>query len=153
MTKKELLTKQILADIADLDIAWYLKEEIEKFLWFFHACKLKNIVINMDFLKDYLMFLDHKSTKQIHKLDHEMLDSADIWEHNIHYYVSKKWLDVVWEDKITQKIWQNDYNLWSVMLWIKGFLLLTMDEFCNATPTRLSINKIMREREMVKEED
>ncbi len=153
MTKKELLTKQILADIADLDIAWYLKEEIEKFLWFFHAYKLKNIVINMDFLKDYLIFLDHKSTKQIHKLDHEMLDNTDIWEHNIHYYVSKKWLDVVGEDKITQKIWQNDYNLWSVMLWIKGFLLLTMDEFCNATPTRLSINKIMREREMIKEED
>ena len=153
MTKKELLTKQILADIADLDIAWYLKEEIEKFLWFFHAYKLKNIVINMEFLKDYLIFLDHKSTKQIHRLDHEMLDDTDIWDRDIHYYVSKKWLDVVWEDKITQKIWQNDYNLWSVMLGIKGFLLLTMDEFCNATPTRLSINKVMREREMVKEED
>ena len=152
MTKKELLTKQILADIADLDIAWYLKEEIEKFLWFFHAYKLKNIVLNINFLKDYLIFLDHKSTKQIHQLDHEMLDNTDIWEHDIHYYVSKKWLGVVWEDKITQKIWQNDYNLWSVMQWIKGFLLLTMDEFCNATPTRLSINKIMREREMVKEE-
>jgi hypothetical protein len=104
-------------------------------------------------LKDYLLFLDHKSTKQIHQLDHEMVDNADIWEHNVHYYISKKWLNVVWEQKIVQKIWQNDYNLWSVMQWIKGFLLLTMDEFCNATPTRLSINKIMREREMVKEED
>jgi hypothetical protein len=147
------LTKQILENITDLDIAGYLKEEIEKFLWFFHAYKLKNIVINMDFLKDYLIFLDHKSTKQIHKLDHEMIDNIDIWEHNVHYYVSKKWLNIVWETKIKQKIWQNDYNLWAVMLWIKGFLLLTMDEFCNATPTRLSINKLMWEREMIKEED
>lgn len=151
MTQKELLTKQILEDIMDLDIAWYLKEEIEKFLWFFHAYKLKNITSNMDFLKDYLLFLDHKSTKQIHQLDHEFVADMDIWEHDVHYYVSKKWLDIVWEDKIIQKIWQNDFNLWSIMLGVKWFLLLTMDEFCNATPTRLSINKIMREKEMAKE--
>ncbi len=152
MTQKELLTKQILEDIIDLDIAWYLKEEIEKFLWYFHAYKLKNITANMDFLKDYLVFLDHKSTKQIHQLEHEFVDDIEIWEHDLHYYVSKKWLDIVWEDKIIQKIWQNDFNLGSIMLWVKWFLLLTMDEFCNATPTRLSINKIMREREMSGEE-
>jgi hypothetical protein len=147
------LTKQILENIENLDIAGYLKEEIAKFLWFFHVYKLNNIIVNIDFLKDYLIFLDHKSTRQIHKLDHEMIDSVDIWDRNIHYYISKKWLDIVWEDKIKQKIWQNDYNLVSVMLWIKGFLLLTMDEFCNATPTRLSINKLMWEREMIKEDD
>ena len=152
MTQKELLTKQILEDILDLDIAWYLKEEIEKFLWYFHAYKLKNITSNMEFLKDYLIFLDHKSTKQIHQLEHDLIDDMEIWEHDLHYYVSKKWLDVVWEDKIVQKIWQNDFNLWSIMLWVKWFLLLTMDEFCNATPTRLSINKIMREREMSAED-
>jgi hypothetical protein len=28
------------------------------------------------------------------------------------------------------------------MLGIKGFLLLTMDEFCNATPVRLSIDQV-----------
>ena len=148
MTHKEILQKQILKEVEGLDIAWYLKEEIEKFLWFFHAYKLKNIVSNIDFLKDYLLFLDHKSTKQIHQLDHEIIDDIDIWEHNVHYYVSRKWLDIVWEQKIKQKIWQNDFNLWSVMLWIKWFLLLTMDEFCNATPTRLSINKVMWEREI-----
>jgi hypothetical protein len=32
MTEKEILTKQILENITDLDIAGYLKEEIEKFL-------------------------------------------------------------------------------------------------------------------------
>lgn len=152
MTQKELLTKQILEDIIDLDIAWYLKEEIEKFLWYFHAYKLKNIASNMGFLKDYLLFLDHKSTKQIHQLEHELVDDIDIWEHDLHYYVSKKWLDIVWEDKIIQKIWQNDFNLGSIMLGVKWFLLLTMDEFCNATPTRLSINKIMREKEMSSED-
>ncbi len=152
MTQKETLTKQIVDNISDLDIAGYLKEEIEKFLWYFHAYKLKNILSNMDFLKDYLVFLDHKSTRQIHQLDHEHIDEIDIGEHNIYYYVSEKWLKLVWEDKIKQKIWQNDFNLWSIMLGIKWFLLLTVDEFCNATPTRLSINKIMWEREIEKSE-
>jgi hypothetical protein len=32
MTEKELLTKQILENIENLDIAGYLKEEIAKFL-------------------------------------------------------------------------------------------------------------------------
>jgi hypothetical protein len=34
------------------------------------------------------------------------------------------------------------------MLGIKGFLLLTMDEFCNASPVRLSINKVLWDKEM-----
>ncbi|HKL43967.1 MAG TPA: hypothetical protein VJ892_01670 [Candidatus Absconditabacterales bacterium] len=148
MTKKEILTKEIIKNIEDLDIAGYLKEEIEKFLGYFHSYKLKNIVSNIDFLKDYLVFLDHKNTKQIHQLEHDHIDDIDIGEHNVNYYVSKKGLELVGEHKIKQKIWENDFNLSSVMLGIKGFLLLTVDEFCNATPTRLSINKIMREREL-----
>jgi hypothetical protein len=147
------LIAQILNEVKDLDIAGYLKQEIEKFLWFFHAYKLNNIISNIDFLKDYLLFLDHKSTKQIHNLDYDNTDNIDIWEHDLHYYVSKKWLNVVWENKIKQKIWQSDFNLASVMLGIKWFLLLTMDEFCNATPTRLSINKLMWDNEMINEID
>lgn len=152
MNKKDILTKQIIDEISHLDIAWYLKEEIEKFLWYFHCYKLKNIINNVDFLKDYLIFLDHKSTKQINQLDHEYIDGVDIWDHDIFYYVSLKGLDVVWEQKIKQKIWQNDFNLNSVMLGIKWFLLLTMDEFCNASPVRLSINKILWEREILNSE-
>jgi len=34
------------------------------------------------------------------------------------------------------------------MLGIKGFLLLTMDEFCNASPVRLSISKVLWDKEM-----
>jgi hypothetical protein len=72
-----------------------LKEEIESFLLFFHAYKLGNIFFNINFLKDYLIFLDHKSTKQIDQLEHEYIDGVDIGNHNIHYYISKKGLDIV----------------------------------------------------------
>jgi hypothetical protein len=30
---------------------------------------------------------------------------------------------------------------------IKGLLLLTIDEFCNASPTRMAINTFIREKE------
>lgn len=152
MNKKDLLKTQIIDEISHLDIAWYLKEEIEKFLWYFHYYKLKNIVKNIDFLRDYLVFLDHKNSKQIHQLEHSNESEIDIFWHDVYYYLSKKWLDIVWEQKIKQKIWQNDFNLKSVMLGIKWFLLLTMDEFCNASPVRLSINKILWKREILNSE-
>jgi hypothetical protein len=37
------------------------------------------------------------------------------------------------------------------MLGIKWFLLLTMDEFCNASPTRLSMTKLTWDKELVKD--
>lgn len=142
MTKTDILKKNILERTSQLDIAGYLKEELEKLLWYFHYYKMNNIYKNIEFLEDYLMFLDYKSTKNIHQLDHQYQEFEMKWDHDIFYYISKKGLDIVWEQKIKQKIYQNDYNLKSNMLGIKWFLLLTMDEFCNATPTRLSIDQM-----------
>lgn len=31
---------------------------------------------------------------------------------------------------------------------IKGFLVLTADEFCNASPTRMSINRMLRQKQL-----
>ena len=143
MTKTDILKKNILDRTSQLDIAGYLKEELGKLLWYFHYYKMNNIYKNIEFLEDYLMFLDYKSTKNIHQLDHQYQEFEMKWDHDIFYYISKKGLDIVWEQKIKQKIYQNDYNLKSNMLGIKWFLLLTMDEFCNATPTRLSIDQMM----------
>jgi len=55
-----------------------LKEEIEKDLSYFHFYKLNNILKNIEFLSDYLIFLDHKSTMQIHQLEHVEIDNDDI---------------------------------------------------------------------------
>ena len=146
MTKTDMMKKEILDCIYQLDIAGYLKEELKKLLWYFHYYKMVNIHKNMDFLVDYLKFLDHKSTKNINQLDHQYQDFEMNGEHDVFYYISKRGLDIVWEKKIKQKIYQNDYSLNSNMQWIKGFLLLTMDEFCNATPVRLSIDQEIRHR-------
>ena len=87
MWKKEIIKSQILENINSLDIAWYLKEEIEKSLDYFQYYKLNNILKNIEVLDDYLSFLDQKNTKQIDDLYWESSEDIDIWEHDLKYYV------------------------------------------------------------------
>ena len=150
MWKKEIIKSQILENINSLDIAWYLKEEIEKSLEYFHYYKLNNILKNIEVLDDYLSFLDQKNTKQIADLYCESNEDIDIWAHDLKYYVSTKWLEIIGEQQLKHKILECNYNFISIMQWIKGFLLLTIDEFCNATPVRLSIDQIMWNKELVR---
>ena len=152
MWKKEIIKSKILENVNSLDIAWYLKEEIEKSLEYFHYYKLNNILKNIEFLDDYLSFLDQKNTKQINDLYCEINEDIDIWAHDLKYYISNKWLEAVWAQQLKHKIVECNYSFMSIMQWIKGFLLLTIDEFCNATPVRLSIDQIMWNKELVRVE-
>ena len=69
--KKEILIEKIIAEIQPLDIAGYLREEVKDFLKYLHYYKLKNILQNIDALKEYLFLLDKQSTTQIHELEYE----------------------------------------------------------------------------------
>ncbi len=147
--KKEIISRNIAEEIDILDIAGYLKEEVKAFLEHLHYYKIKNILQNIDALKEYLICLDHQNTAQIQELDH--INNEDMErneQHNIHYYISEKGLKKVWEQKIKQKIRENDFNLNYVMQGVKGFLVLTADEFCNASPTRMSINRMLRQKQL-----
>lgn len=126
MWKKEIIKSQILENINSLDIAWYLKEEIEKSLQYFHYYKLNNILKNIEVLDDYLSFLDQKNTKQIDDLYCEVDEDIDIWAHDLKYYVSSKWLNTIWEQELKHKIVENNYNFMSIMQWIKWFLCLQL---------------------------
>lgn len=149
MTKKYTMLDTIIEELSVLDIAWYLKEEIESLFKNLHYYKLQNIHQNIDALKEYLHFLDHHSTQQIHAL--EYIENAEIPEgdHDILYYVSQKGLELVGSQKIRQKIWEDHYSLSYIMQAVKWFLLLTADEFCNASPTRMSINRMLRKKQLV----
>ena len=148
-TKKDILIENIMSQLQDVDVAWYLKDEVKDLLKYLHFYKIKNVYQNIDALKEYLTLLDNQSTHQIHKLDYDVSRKHELSsDHDVHYYVSKKWLDHVGENKIHQKIWDNDYNLSYIMQGIKWLLLLTADEFCNATPTRMSINRMLRQKEL-----
>lgn len=149
MTKKHTILDSIIEELSVLDIAWYLKEEISSLFKHLHYYKLKNIYQNIDALKEYLYFLDHHSTQQIHALEYVENTELPEDEHDLLYYVSQKWLEVVGHQKIRQKIWEDHYSLSYIMQAVKWFLLLTADEFCNASPTRMSINRMLWKNKIV----
>ncbi|MCX6825236.1 MAG: hypothetical protein NTY80_03335 [candidate division SR1 bacterium] len=147
-SKSDIISKNIVDEIATLDIAGYLKQEVKDFLKYLHYYKIKNILQNIDALKEYLICLDHQNTNQIHELEYETNPEMEIGEHDIFYYVSVIGLEKVGKHKIHQKIRENDFNLSYIMQGIKGFLVLTADEFCNASPTRMSINRMLWQKQL-----
>jgi hypothetical protein len=149
-TPKDIIIKSIMEEVNALDIAWYLKWEVWGLLKYLHYYKLKNFFLNKDALIDYLYLLDNQNTTQIHTLQYDSTRSNLIDDHEISYFVSNKWLEKIWEYKVHQKIFDNDYNLNYIMQGIKWLLLLTADEFCNASPTRMSINRMLWQKQLVK---
>ncbi len=135
-------------NVNSLDIAGYLKIEIEDILKHLHYYKLKNILQNIEALKEYLLVLDRQNTAQIHELDFGRDPEREKKNHDLHYFVSKWGLTHIGEIKMHQKIWENEFNLQHIMQWVRGFLLLTIDEFCNASPTRMSINRMFWQKEL-----
>lgn len=117
--KKDIIGKNIIDEIITLDIAGYLKQEVKDFLKYLHYYKIRNILQNIEALKEYLICLDHQNTNQIHELEYKKNIEIEIGDHDILYYVSSKGLKKVGEHKIHQKIRENDFNLNYVMQGIK----------------------------------
>jgi len=90
-SKKDIISKNIVNEIETLDIAGYLKQEVQDFLKHLHYYKIKNILQNIDALKEYLVCLDHQNTDQINELEHIYSGELDPeYEHDINFYISKK---------------------------------------------------------------
>ena len=90
-SKKDIISNHIAEEIDTLDIAGYLGQEVKEFLKLLHYYKIKNILQNIDALKEYLICLDHQNTDQIHELEHIRNDEMVREDgHDVHYYISKK---------------------------------------------------------------
>jgi len=146
--KKNIISKNIINEIETLDIAWYLKQEIKNFLENIHYYKIRNIIDNIDALKEYLICLDYQNSNQIHELEYKKDPDMEVGTHDITYYVSNKGLKKIGEHKIHQKIRENDFNLNYIIQGITWFLVLTADEFCNASRTRISINRMIWQKQL-----
>ncbi|MEI7920265.1 MAG: hypothetical protein WCH65_09380 [bacterium] len=118
-SKKDIISNHIMEEITTLDIAGYLKQEVEEFLKYLHYYKIKNILQNVEALKEYLICLDQQNTSQIHELEYKKNPDIVIGEHDVLYYASSKGIEKIGEHKIHQKIWENDFNLTYVMQGIK----------------------------------
>jgi len=65
-------------------------QEVKDFLKYLNYYKVKNVLKNIDIFCDYLHFIDHHNTIQIHQLDHDQSKQKIQTDHNLSYYVSQK---------------------------------------------------------------
>ncbi len=144
-TKKDFLIEDIMSEISSLDIAGYIVQEVRDFLKYVNHYKLANIYENMEDFKDYLIRLDGQNSNQILQLEIQNEVLEDNIQSDLNYYLSNCGSKELGKDKLSM-LSRNDYNLNNIMQWIKWYLILTVDEFCNASQTRMSINRMILKR-------
>ena len=136
--EKDKLYKEI-TDYCDwLRIARYLKNEAKNALKYFHAHKLYNIKKNLNDFSEYLLYLNDQNCQKINWFA-TWTQSKRALNNSVSYFydydkISDKELPV-----IQAKIETNTYETITLMQSIKWCLILTIDEFCNASPTRIDI--------------
>lgn len=145
-TKKDFLIEDIMSEITNLDIASYIVQEVRDFLKYINHYKLANIYENMEDFKDYLLMLDRQNSNQISQLEIRGSEVEDSINTDLNYYLSKSGMKNL--NNNASFLSKNDYNLNNIMQGIKWYLILTVDEFCNASQTRMSINRMLFQKEL-----
>ena len=148
MTKTEELLEEISKQINSLNIAWYIKEEVIASLRYLHWYKLKNIEKNMDSFCEYLIFLNNQNTEKIDNLCTGKWDKKESSPKELNYFFApEKKLSKEKEKLYNKKLSENGYELLTLIQWIKWVLILSIDEFCNASKTRMDIHNMLMKRE------
>lgn len=148
MTKTEELLEKISKQINSLNIAWYIKEEVIASLKYLHWYKLKNIEKNMDSFCEYLIFLNNQNTEKIDNLCTGKWDKKESSPKELNYFFApEKKLSKEKEKLYNKKLSENGYELLTLIQWIKWVLILSIDEFCNASKTRMDIHNMLMKRE------
>lgn len=146
MTTKNNMTKnekdKLYEEIANhcdwLHIARYLKNEAKNALKYFHAHKLSNIKKNLTEFSEYLLFLNNENCKKIKSFTAWKGSKRDLNNSITYFYDYDNFSDSEMHS-IQNKIETNSYETITLMQSIKWYLILTIDEFCNASPTRIDI--------------
>ncbi len=148
MTKTQQLLAQISEQINALEIAWYIKEEVLASLKYLHWYKLQNIQKNLTLFSEYLEYLNLQNTDKISQLGTNNSKTTSEEKRELSYFlVPEKKLSKKSEQSFLQKIAANGYELLTLIQGVKGILVLSIDEFCNASQTRMGIHQLLMERE------
>ena len=137
-TQKEKLYIQIANHCDWLRIARYLKNEAKSALKYFHVHKLSNIKKNLKEFSDYLIFLNSENCQKIENFK-EWKERKRNLNNSISYFYDYENISDYDLSSIQNKIETNTYETITLMQSIKWCLILTIDEFCNASPTRVDI--------------
>lgn len=148
MTKTQELLHTLSQEVNALTIAWYLKEEAIASLKYLHRYKLKNIEKNWKLFCEYLSFLDLQNTEKIKHLGvKSKTNKKEKSEIDLGYFLSLKDISSFQKNSYLKKIQANWYELLTLIQGIKGVLVLSIDEFCNASKTRMDIHQFLMKRE------
>jgi hypothetical protein len=147
---KQALYQEIVTACDQLVIARYLQNEVKNSLQYFHAYKLENIKKNLTAFTQYLLFLNEENCKQIQALEIIANNRKEV-NNTLTYFYHHADITSKETKEIQKKIESNTYLTITLIQGIKGLLLLTIDEFCNASPTRMAINAFIWEKEGRKE--
>ncbi len=148
MTKTQQLLAQISEQINAIEIAWYIKEEVLASLKYLHWYKLQNIQKNVTLFCEYLEYLNLQNTDKISQLGTNNSKTTSEEKRELSYFlVPEKKLSKKSEQSFLQKIAANGYELLTLIQGVKGILVLSIDEFCNASQTRMGIHQLLMERE------
>lgn len=137
-TEKDKLYEEITNHCDWLHIARYLKNEAKSSLKYFHEHKLSNIKRNLKEFSDYLIFLNYENCQKIENFT-EWKETKRILNNSLSYFYDYEDAPKSNLSLIQKKIETNSYETITLMQSIKWCLILTIDEFCNASPTRIDI--------------
>ncbi len=137
-SEKEKLYTQIAKHCDWLCIARYLKNEAKNALKYFHAYKLSNIKKNLNEFSEYLLYLNDQNCQRIESFT-SWKESKRALNNSVSYFYDKSNITTKESSLIQTKIETNTYETITLMQSIKWCLILTIDEFCNASPTRIDI--------------
>ena len=98
----------------------------------------KNIKKNLKEFSDYLIFLNDENCQKIEKFK-AWKESKKILNNSLSYFYDYENISKSKLSSIQNKIETNTYETITLMQSIKWCLILTIDEFCNASPTRVDI--------------
>ena len=151
-SEKDQLYKEIADHCDSLHIARYLKNEVKSALKYFHNHKLSNIKKNLNEFSEYLLYLNDQNCQKIEWFTSGK-ESKRALNNSVSYFydyanITNKELSL-----IQTKIETNSYETITLMQSIKRCLILTIDEFCNASPTRIDIMRyeLWKKKNKVKE--
>lgn len=136
--EKNKLYEEIAKHCDWLHIARYLKNEAKNTLRYFHVHKLSNIKKNLNEFSEYLLFLNSENCKKIENFK-EWEESKRALNNSVKYFYDHDKISESEISSIQEKIETNSYETITLMQSIKWCLILTIDEFCNASPTRIDI--------------
>ncbi len=146
MNKTQLLYHHIAEKIQALAIAGYIKEEALEALKYLHYYKIRNVDKNLALFLEYLEFLNEQNTEKVLQLIDIKAKKESTSNLHLHYFLVDKNISKQQEPEYLAKIQKNGYELLSLTQGIKGLLILSIDEFCNASATRMDIHQMLMQR-------